>query len=120
MTQTRKNKDFNPNDCPVTHFLNKIGGKWKTLVLYAISKEYNRFSTLQKVIPLISKQMLINQLRELEEDGIIERTIFAETPPRVEYKITEYGQSMVPIIIAIQNWGIQDLKLRNSTGIYTS
>jgi len=114
MPQTRKNKDFNPNNCPVTHFLNKVGGKWKTLVLYAISKNYNRFSMLQKIIPLISKQMLINQLRELEEDGIIERTIYAEIPPRVEYKITAYGHSMMPIIITIQDWGIQDLKMQGN------
>ncbi|MBE9460555.1 winged helix-turn-helix transcriptional regulator [Dyadobacter subterraneus] len=112
MAQSRKNKDFNPNNCPVTHFLNKIGGKWKTLVLYAISKNYNRFSMLQKVIPMISKQMLINQLRELEEDGIIERTIFAEIPPRVEYKLTDYGQSLMPIILTIQDWGIKDLQMQ--------
>ena len=112
MAQSRKNKDFNPNNCPVTHFLNKIGGKWKILVLYAISKNYNRFSMLQKVIPMISKQMLINQLRELEEDGIIERTIFAEIPPRVEYKLTDYGQSLMPIILTIQDWGIKDLQMQ--------
>ena len=118
MAQTRKNKDFNPNNCPVTHFLNKIGGKWKPLVLYGISKNYNRFSMLQKIIPLFSKQMLINRLRELQEDEIIERTIFKEIPPQVEYKITEYGQSMVPIITAIQNWGIQDLEFKHGTDIF--
>lgn len=112
MSQTRKNKDFNPNNCPVTHFINKVGGKWKTLVLYAVSKNHNRFSMLQKVIPLVSKQMLINQLRELEEDGIIERTIYAEMPPRVEYKITAYGHSMMPVIVTIQEWGIRDLQMQ--------
>ena len=110
MENTRKNKDLNPNNCPVTHFMNKVGGKWKTLILYAISKNHNRFSMLQKVIPLISKQMLVNQLRELEEDKIIERKIFAEIPPRVEYSISEYGDSMMPIILTIQQWGIEDLK----------
>lgn len=65
---------------------------------------------MQKAIPSISKQMLVNQLRELEEDKIIERHTYAEVPPRVEYKITEYGQSLMPVISVIQEWGLKDLK----------
>jgi DNA-binding HxlR family transcriptional regulator len=107
---TRKNKDFNPSNCGVTHFLNRIGGKWKVLILYAISKNCNRFSKLQKTIPQISKQMLVNQLRELEEDQILERIIYAEIPPRVEYRITKYGESLMPVIAVIQDWGLKDLK----------
>jgi len=64
---------------------------------------------LQRAIPLISKQMLVNQLRELEEDKIIERTIYAEIPPRVEYKVTDYGMSLMPVISVLQDWGIKDL-----------
>ncbi len=109
MPQTRKNKDFNPNNCPVTHCLNRIGGKWKIMIIYAISKNCNRFSMLQKVMPAISKQMLVNQLRELEEDKIIDRIIYAEIPPRVEYKITEYGLSLMPVIAVMQDWGLKDL-----------
>jgi DNA-binding HxlR family transcriptional regulator len=107
---TRKNKDFNPNNCPVTHCLNRIGGKWKIMIIYAISKNCNRFSLLKKVMPDISKQMLVNQLRELEEDKIIERTAFAQVPPRVEYKITKYGSSLRPVISVMQEWGLKDLK----------
>jgi DNA-binding HxlR family transcriptional regulator len=107
---TRKNKDFNPFNCGVTHFLNRVGGKWKVLVIYAVSKKCNRFSSLQKAIPQISKQMLINQLRELEEDGLLERKVFAEVPPRVEYTLTAYGESMMPVILTIQKWGEKDLK----------
>ena len=110
MVNKRKNKDFNPHNCGVTHFLNRIGGKWKVLIIYAISKNANRFSLLQKVMPDISKQMLVNQLRELEEDKIIERIIHAEIPPRVEYKMTKYGQSLMPVIAVIQEWGLKDLK----------
>lgn len=110
MAQTRKNKNFNPNNCPVTHCLNLIGGKWKILIIYGISKKVNRFSTLQKAIPTISKQMLVNLLRELEADKIIERTTFAEVPPRVEYKVTAFGMSLMPVINVLQNWGIEDLK----------
>jgi len=105
----RKNKDFNPNNCGVTHFLNKVGGKWKVLIIYAISLNCNRFSSLQRGIPTISKQMLVNQLRELEADGIIERTIFPEIPPRVEYKVTAYGLSLMPLIRVIEEWGRADM-----------
>jgi DNA-binding HxlR family transcriptional regulator len=110
MVNKRKNKDFNPHNCGVTHFLNRIGGKWKVLIIYAISKNANRFSLLQKVMPDISKQMLVNQLRELEEDKIIERIIYAEIPPRVEYKMTKYGKSLMPVIDVIQQWGLKDMK----------
>jgi DNA-binding HxlR family transcriptional regulator len=113
MEHKRKNKDFNPNNCPVTHFYNKVGGKWKTVILYGISKKVNRFGILQKAIPMISKQMLVNQLRELEEDSIIERKIYAEIPPRVEYTLTEYGESFMPILYTIQDWGIKDMISEN-------
>jgi DNA-binding HxlR family transcriptional regulator len=110
MANTRKNKDFNPNNCPVTHCLNLIGGKWKIMIMYGVSKNCNRFSLLQRAIPTISKQMLVNQLRELEEDRILERIIYAEIPPRVEYKVTAYGMSLMPVIGVMQEWGINDLK----------
>ena len=110
MENTRKNRTFNPYNCPVTHCMNLIGGKWKILIIYAVSRNCNRFSKLKKAMPLISKQMLVTQLRELEEDSIIERTIFAEIPPRVEYKMTEYGLSLMPVIGVLQEWGLKDLK----------
>jgi DNA-binding HxlR family transcriptional regulator len=106
----RKNKDYNPFNCGVTHFMNKVGGKWKVLVIHGINMGYNRFSSLQKAIPHISKQMLINQLRELQEDKIIERTVFPEIPPRVEYNISEYGQSIMAVVKSIQKWGIKDME----------
>jgi len=65
---------------------------------------------LQRALPVISKQMLVNQLRELEEDKILERIIYAEIPPRVEYKITPYGQSLMPVISVLQDWGLKDLE----------
>ena len=110
MEHKRKNKDFNPHNCGVTHFLNRIGGKWKVLVIYAIDNKVNRFSSLHKLIQDISKQMLVNQLRELEEDKIIDRIIYPEIPPRVEYKLTKYGKSLMPVIDVIQRWGEKDLK----------
>jgi len=118
MVVKRKGRDFNPTNCGVTHFLNRVGGKWKVLVIYGISKGCNRFSALRKAIPSVSKQMLVNQLRELEEDAIIERSVFAEIPPRVEYKLTRYGKSLMPVIYLIQDWGLKDLK-RSANGIGT-
>ena len=91
--------------------MNKIGGKWKILIIYAISKNCNRFSKLQKALPLISKQMLVNQLRELEADNILERTIYPEIPPRVEYKLTVHGQTLMPVIAILQDWGLKDLAI---------
>ena len=111
MENKRKNKDYNPYNCPVTHCMNKIGGKWKILIIYAVSKNCNRFSKLQKALPLISKQMLVNQLRELEADNILERTIYPEIPPRVEYKLTVHGQTLMPVIAILQDWGLKDLAI---------
>ena len=91
--------------------MNKIGGKWKPIVIFLISLGKNRFSLLQKAIPYISKQMLVNQLRELEVDNLIERTIFAEIPPRVEYKLSVYGKTVLPIIDVMADWGKVDMKL---------
>lgn len=106
----RKNKQFNPNNCPVTHCLSKIGGKWKPVIIHLIRKGCNRFSLLQKAIPEISKQMLVNQLRELETDKVLERKVYAEIPPRVEYRISKYGTTLLPVIDLMSAWGLKDLK----------
>lgn len=106
----RKNKDFSPNNCPVTYCLNRIGGKWKPVLLHLIRKGCNRFSMLQKAIPDISKQMLVNQLRELEDDNILQRIIYAEIPPRVEYTLTELGLSLLPVIDVMAEWGSSQME----------
>lgn len=64
---------------------------------------------LQRAIPEISKQMLVNQLRELEADGILDRKVYAEVPPRVEYNISEYGETLSPVIDTMQDWGLKDM-----------
>lgn len=103
---TRKTKDFTPNNCPITYCLNKIGGKWKPVILHLIRLDCNRFGALQKAIPSISKQMLVNQLRELEEDGILHRQIYPEVPPRVVYTLTPIGISLLPVLNTMQAWGL--------------
>lgn len=101
----RKTKDFTPGNCPVVYCMNVIGGKWKPSIIHMIRTDRNRYSLILKNITEISKQTLTNQLRELESDGIIERIIYAEIPPRVEYKITPYGSSILPIIDSMYQWG---------------
>jgi DNA-binding HxlR family transcriptional regulator len=92
-------------DCPVTATMGIIGGKWKLLILNLIRNDINRFGKMSMILKDISKQMLTTQLREMESDGIIERKIYAEIPPRVEYFITEKGKTLVPIIHLMGDWG---------------
>ena len=106
----RKLKDYNPNNCPVIYSLNKIGNRWKLLIIHNVKLGYNRYSTLQKQIPDVSRQTLTNQLRELENDGILERIIFQQIPPKVEYHLTELGKSLQPIINEMSKWGLKYVK----------
>lgn len=94
--------------CPVTHCLSKIGGKWKPVILFCVCNGINRFGALQRAVPNITKQMLTKQLRELEADGLISRTVFPEVPPRVDYALTERGLSVLPVIEAMKAWGEAD------------
>ena len=96
-------------ECPVSYTMSKIGGKWKPIILFLISKKANRFGILQRGIKGISKQMLTKQLRELEADGILERKIYAEIPPRVEYFVTELGKTLMPVIRSMKRWGDQHM-----------
>jgi DNA-binding HxlR family transcriptional regulator len=93
--------------------MNIIGGKWKPSIIHMIRTDRNRYSILLKNIPEISKQTLTNQLRELETDGIIGRIVFPEIPPRVEYNITDYGKTLLPIIDSMYKWGRQNMKTAN-------
>lgn len=112
-TIVKKTKEFTPGNCPVVYCMNIIGGKWKPSIIHMIRTDRNRYSILLKNIHEISKQTLTNQLRELESDGIIERIIFPEIPPRVEYNITEFGKSLFPIIDSMYKWGRQHMKTNN-------
>ena len=102
-------EDSNETHCPVTHCMSVIGGKWKPIILHEVRNKVGRFGALQRAIPKISKQMLTQQLRELESDDILNRKVFAEIPPRVEYSITKRGQSLLQIIDAMKSWGEWDL-----------
>ncbi len=95
--------------CPVSATLKIIGGKWKPLILYFISVDVNRFGKLQKMMPGCSKRMMTTQLRELESDGVINRKVFAEVPPKVIYSLTEKGESLRPIFGELSKWGIKNV-----------
>ncbi|TLF44126.1 helix-turn-helix transcriptional regulator [Maribacter aurantiacus] len=85
--------------------MEEIGSKWKPIILYRVSMGINRFSTLLKNIEGINKQMLSKQLKELEKSQILERKMYAEIPPRVEYTITAKGKTLMPLVQAMKKWG---------------
>lgn len=93
--------------CPVATTLSVISGKWKGVILYHLFQGTLRFSELQRRMEGVTHRSLTLQLRELEEDGIIERTVYPEVPPRVEYSLSELGRTMEPIIVAMFEWGVQ-------------
>lgn len=93
-------------DCPVATTVQLIGNKWKLLIIRnLISNEKQRFGDFLKTIPAISKKVLTDNLRALEDDGLIDREVFAEVPPRVEYSLTPLGKTLKPILDAMFNWG---------------
>ena len=93
-------------DCPVATTVQLIGNKWKLLILRNLLDRPWRFNELLRSIPGISQKVLTDNLRALEKDGIITRTVFPEVPPRVEYALSELGNSMRLIMDAMQAWGI--------------
>ncbi|WP_165679927.1 winged helix-turn-helix transcriptional regulator [Metapseudomonas otitidis] len=90
---------------PVEVTLAVVGGKWKALLVYHLMGQTRRFSELKRLVPDITEKMLAQQLRELESDGVVTRTVYAEVPPRVEYSLTEHGLSLRPVLDAMCAWG---------------
>ncbi len=93
-------------DCPVATTVQLIGNKWKLLILRNLLDRPWRFNELLRSIPGISQKVLTDNLRALEKDGIITRTVFPEVPPRVEYALSELGNSLRPILHAMRAWGV--------------
>ncbi|OIK17180.1 transcriptional regulator [Bacillus sp. MUM 116] len=91
--------------------LDIIVGKWKPVILFHLMiNEKLRFSELQRAIPEITKKMLTSQLRELEYHDIINRRVYQQVPPKVEYSMTEYGQGLIPVLVSMRNWGLKHLE----------
>ena len=97
-----KPKTYN---CPVEAAVDVFGGKWKPVILWWLQQRTWRFAELRRQIPEITEKMLTQQLRELEADGIVARRVYPTVPPRVEYSLTEYGQSLKRALRAICDWG---------------
>ena len=123
MTLKRKVDDHCVTDCDVLDgpppeikaALKVLSGKWTLMILCQLSKRVARFNELKRTIPGITQHMLTTSLRELEANGLVQRTIFAEVPPRVEYRMTQYGRSLKPVIEALAHWG--SLHLRRQKGM---
>ena len=102
-------------NCPVDTTLSLIGGKYKSLILWHLLDNTLRFSELHRLIPNATPKMLTQQLRELEKDGFLTRTVYPVVPPRVEYSLTEFGAGIRPVLLAMYGWGAQYLTLQGKT-----
>lgn len=106
MTKNIVNSEIeNIDKCPVETALDVLAGKWKILILWYLRSEKKRFSELQRLLPRTTQKMLIQKLRELEDDGIVHREVYPVVPPKVEYSLTSYGESLKPILKQLYLWG---------------
>lgn len=96
--------------CPIYRTLAVIQGKWKPLIIYELMNGSQRFNQLRRLLPGITQRMLTSQLRELERDAIVNRTVFEQVPPHVEYSLTEKGKALWPMFTAMQKWAEENLE----------
>jgi DNA-binding HxlR family transcriptional regulator len=110
--KTSSTRNFNKEQaelhCPVTYVMNRIGGHWKPIILYQLIKGTKRYSELKKGIPSITEKMLIQHLKQLQEDNIVTRETVAVMPPVVTYKLSPTGKGLVPVLKAMVRWALQD------------
>jgi len=105
-------KSFN---CPVEATISLIGGKYKSLILWHLIDKTLRFNEVRKLIPNATPKMITQQLRELEADNLVNRKVYPVVPPKVEYSLTELGQTIVPILLAMYDWGNGYLEIIEET-----
>lgn len=105
MSKRRHRSELNLANCPVEAALNVIGGKWKSVILFRLSEGTLRFNEMHRLLPNTTQRMLTNQLRELERDGMINRKVYAQVPPKVEYSLTELGWTLEPLLANLWDWG---------------
>lgn len=103
--------------CGITYALNLVGGRWKLLLLHKLAPQPLRFSELKKHLPQITDRMLTLQLRELEQAGLLVRTVFAEVPPRVEYALTTRGRALAPAWQHLEAWGNAQRQVAAAEGV---
>lgn len=112
-----QNRDNKQVSCSVESTLKVIGGQWKVLILKELFEGVKRFNELQRALKGVTHKMLAQQLRELEQDGIVQRKVYAEVPPKVEYSLTNLGETLQPIIQAMHEWGIYYASVVNKTNL---
>jgi DNA-binding HxlR family transcriptional regulator len=103
-----------PTQCPVTTALSVIGGKWKVIILWHLQDGVKRFGELQRQVKGISQKMLTQELRDLEESGLVSRKVYPVVPPKVEYSLTDTGWSLKPVLEQLSAWG-KDYRRRRDT-----
>jgi DNA-binding HxlR family transcriptional regulator len=97
-----------------------IGGKWKPIILYQLAcEQIMRFSDLKRSIPEVTERMLSRQLRELEQDGLVHREVYKQVPPKVEYRLTDLGRSLIPILLSMREWGVTYEEHLGGSGLFT-
>jgi DNA-binding HxlR family transcriptional regulator len=116
MTKVKETSTWNENKgiselhCPITHVMNKIGGHWKPIILYYLAEGPKRYSELRRVIPAITEKMLVQHLKQLREDNLIHRNVEQVMPPITIYTLTTSGGNLVPILLAMADWAINESK----------
>ncbi|QES88498.1 winged helix-turn-helix transcriptional regulator [Rhizosphaericola mali] len=91
-------------ECDLLYAINKVGGRWKLMILSKLQKRKLRFSEIKREIPTITERMLALQLRELEKDEFVKRTVYAEVPPKVDYELTAVARELIPVWRQLENW----------------
>ena len=102
-----RDDNFCNSNCPFTRAIGTIGNKWKPIIINVIGTRTVRFGQLDAIVPHISRKVLTEQLKELEEDGLLERLAYKEIPPRVEYRLSEKGLAFLPILENIKEWNLR-------------
>jgi len=108
-TSTRnENKQLSADWCPVSYVMNKLGGYWKPIILFQLMEGPKRYNELRKAIPTITEKMLIQHLKQLQEDNLVHRKSEPIVPPHVTYSLTMAGKELTPVMEAMAQWGIND------------
>ena len=116
MTQIKENstrnfnKGISTSECPVTYAINKIGGHWKPIILYQLMSGPKRYSELKRAIPAVTEKMLIQHLKQLQEDNLVIRKAENVVPPFVTYFLSEAGEDLTTVLNAMAEWGLRDSK----------
>jgi DNA-binding HxlR family transcriptional regulator len=115
--ETSTNQDNRKNaltQCPVTYTLEKIGGRWKPIIIYNLMSGTKRYGELKRLIPAITEKMLIQHLKQLEADKLVKRIALPVIPPFVEYSLTDSGKELCPVLDAMVSWALKNRDLTNS------